>query len=547
MEYYDLFLIILELVGATLLYKLARYATISFSSKWKICYILPALFCLVITVLYGLEPALVGVYVGVVILLIGFFKEDMGVRQKTCVAAGICVALSIPACLLYGGYRTVNYVADFKEGFSLMKEHYALTEYKEINWDDLYEKYLPKFEEVNREHDEVENYILWTEFCQEFYDAHVTFSPSSDSIVEQAGERVFGNDYGLSLVTLENGETVAVNVEPDSQAAKAGIHNGTVITAWNGISVEQVKPENSMKIMSFPDKENEAFYSSLLVAGVGEDSVTISYLDENGNQQTVTVAKIGDYYDRLTDTVNILDQGVEGGNLSWTIPREDTACLRIKQMMYDSESYENGDHSQMQEEIREKLVELKQEGVQNLIIDLRNNGGGSPQFIMAIASLLAPEGEHSYCYEGVWDEKTKTYLKDQNTGKYVVGEGLTYQGENLWEEGNIIILVNAQCVSAGDHFAKMMSGFENVTIMGFTKTCGSAQAISGVSLESGLLSFSTVPTLDEDGNIYIDSDTSREIGLELEVKIPFDEEAVKALFDEGEDYVLQRALGYVKE
>lgn len=545
MIYSDLFLIVLELLGAFLLYLLAGYATKVLSSKWRICYMLPAVLCLFITAVTGYEIAMLGVYIGSVLLLAGFFKEDMKLRRYASIAAAIFVAVSVPACLLYSGYRMPDYVEDFEKGFAAMKNHYVLAEYKGIDWDALYEEYLPKFEAIDAAHDEIANCILWSQFCQKFYDGHVSFTPAEEETMELAGQREFGNDYGLSLMTLENGQTVAVNVEPDSAVSEAGIKNGTVITAWDGESIEEAEGKLDTAIMSFPDKDNETFYRALTVAGIGGDSVAISYLDDSGKEQTVTVPKLGTYYGRMMDTLDILDQGIDSENLAWSSLNDSTACLRIKSMMYDSKSYESGDHSQMQEALRNQVLALREEGVTNLIIDLRSNGGGSPHFIMAIAALLAPEGEHVYCSEGVWDDVTASYLVDEVTGKYVIGGSLSYQGENLWKDGEIIILVNAQCISAGDHFVKMMCDFDNVTVMGFTKSNGSAQAVNGVTLESGYLSFSAIPTLDADGNIFIDSDTSREIGVNVDIKIAFDEAAVKSLFDDGEDYVLQQALNYL--
>lgn len=544
MLYVDVILIALELFAAAGLYILAGVAARVLSSKWKICYAVPAMICMFFAAVWGFEISLLGVYIGACLMIVGLINERVLARRVVSISAGVLILSAVPVSLLNNGYRAPDYAADFQLGFDTLKKHYVLAEYKGIDWDALYEEYLPKFEAVNKAHDAVENDIVWQEFVREFYDGHVSFSPESEETDEEAWTRICGNDYGLSLMTLSDGRTVAVNVDENSEAAAAGIHNGTVITAWDGQTIECVEEQLTHTLMAFPDQENEAFYSALLAAGVGGDTVKISYLNDEGTACEVTVSKIGAYYKRVKNTVQILDQGFDAGNLTWTMLDDQTALLRIKSMMYDSESYTSADHTKMQAELREKLLSLKQEGVARLIIDLRSNGGGSPHMAMAIAGLFAEEGTHFYLNSGEWDETTGLYRLDSETGKYRIGESLSYTGEDLWAEGQIVLLVNAECISAADHFIMLMDKMDNVTIMGFTKSGGSGQAVAGIALESGSLSFSAIPAMDEEGNIIIDSDTSRIIDIGVDEIIPFDEEAVKVLFDEGGDYVLQKVLGY---
>lgn len=549
MIYSDIYLIAFEFISAVLLYLLAGYATRVLSTKWRLCYVIPSIVCLAACGFKGTDNALFGVYIGAFLLLLGFVWEKCGFRRIVCVVSALLILVSVPVCIISPGYRVPDYLAEFEEGFSTMREHYCLTEHKGIDWDALYEEYKPQFREVDKKHDKVANYILWQQFCEEFYDGHVGYVTDEDTM-EAACEKMYGNDYGLSLMTLENGDTVAVNVEEGSVPEAAGIHNGTVITAWDGRTIDEIKDDIDVPILycaSQPVEENELFYNALPVAGVGGDSVVITYIDDNGEEQLIDAPKCGLYCDRLEDTIDVLCSGVKGSNLTWSEPTENTAVLRITQMLYDSSSAQTGSYSKMKEELRAELLGLKEKGVQNLIIDLRNNGGGDPNFLLAIAELLAPEGEYPYAYSGVWDDVEKEFVVDSETGRYVVGNGTRYTGENVWGDGKILLLVNSNTISGGDHFVDLMSAHDNVTIMGFNQSNGSGQAVRGINFEDAVLQFSSVPTLNEDGTIYIDTDTSRVSTVPLDVRISFDEDAVHALFDEGRDYVMDCALKYLGE
>lgn len=538
----DIIFLIVEIIFALLLIIIAEFAVKLISTKWRICYLLPFAIAIIFVTVNGIEISMLSAYLGVVITLTGFFVENKKLRQLTGVLGVVLIGIAFPICSLYPGYRQPDYVKDFKEGFAAMKEHYVLTEHKGIDFDALYEEYLPRFEEANKHHDEVENYLVWSQFCAEFYDGHVYFVPNSEKTMDEGTARIAGNDYGLSIMTLSSGDYVAVNVDEESEAYADGIHNGTVITAWDGDAIEDVIEKIEYVYFPSPDKDNEAFYSTLLVAGVGGEQVTISYVDDDGKNRDVTVSNSGCFDERMIETLDIIDQGLEAGNMSFTEMDDETVVLRIKSMMFDTDSAKQEDFSGMQNEVRENLLTYKAQGKTRLIVDLRCNGGGHGLMVKALAELLASEGEHFYSYDGLWDDSIGNYAVDPETGKYLKGEGVFYMGEDIWSQGQIIFLVNGQSASAADHFPALLRGQDNVTVMGFTEPCGAGQGVSCKELESGKIYYSVAVMLDENGDILIDSGVDHESGDDIDIKIPFDEEAVRALFDAGEDYVLKRAM-----
>ncbi len=549
MERIDIVLLVLNILFCGLLFFMAGYVERVINSKWRILWCVPVIVCLIVVVISGFEALMLGAYIAPVLLLSGFFNEKRKHRRLTSIASAVITLVSLPLCLTGAGYRAPDYVKEFKECFKLMEEHYILAEHKGIDWDKLYEEYLPKFESADKNHDEIENYIAWIELCAEFNDGHVCYVPAKnyeDKLVK-ALDRVLGNDYGLALMSLSDGRVAAVNVEVGGEAEKAGIRNGTIITGWDGKNPAELgEGLTEYAFTAFADKDNEEFYRVLFGAGTGGDTVSVSFLDESGAEKTAVLPKNGAYYSgRMEGALEIIDQGLEMGHLTWQKLDEKTVALRVKMMMDDFKSASTGDFESFKSRISNTLYAFKEEGVENIVIDLRGNGGGSGYMVMAMASLFAPEGEHYYATDGLWNDELGSYVTDPETGKYLEGEKNYFTGENILGEGKIIILVNSSAISAADHLVKVLQGFENITVMGFTEPNGSAQGVVGIETENGALSFSNSLLLDENGDIFIDSDTSMESGDDVDIKIAFDETAVKALFEDGEDYVLQKALEYL--
>lgn len=506
--------------------------------------------------LSGLTRSLVPLCLGALITAGGFFTEIAGKRRLLSgIGAGVMLT-AIPCCLLDPRCHAVHYLDDFEKGFTDMQRHYVLAEHKGIDWDALYAKYQPQFAEIDKSQDAGVNYLAWAAFCGEFYDGHVNFMPSDGDAAEKSARAALGNDYGLVIMRCTDGSFAAVNADESLQ--KYGIANGTVITAWNGKSPDDVQksspmygaavltisPEKRAELGGEPDADNNIFWSASLAAGIGGETVSVQYLDENGDRQTAELPKIGDYADRLFAAVRTIQQGVNIGNLQWQRLDDTTVCLRIKGMFYDTKSYQSSAddaNAEMVGEIRQTLMQYRESGVRDLVIDLRSNSGGSGSLVRDLVSVLAPEGEYFYTANGLWDDEHHTWATDEK-GRYMAERVFTVRGEQLLGDGHITVLVNSESVSAADHMVHLMRGMEHVTVMGFTEPNGSGQATGGTVLESGTLIFSNCVMLDENGEIYVDSGTDHQSGNGLDVQIPFDQAAIRALFDEGKDYVLEWAM-----
>ena len=94
-------------------------------------------------------------------------------------------------------------------------------------------------------------------------------------------------------------------------------------------------------------------------------------------------------------------------------------------------------------------------------------------------------------------------------------------------------------VSAGDDMVYVMGEFPNVKVMGFTESNHSCQAVSALELTVGRLAFSAVPNLQPDGEVAIDTLADHKSRMPFDEYVPFDQAAIRSVFEEGEDYLLQ--------
>lgn len=541
MQIQDFILFLLFLAAVLFLLFSCKWNVAKYNNKWRIFYLIPVIICIVHGLLTGVEWCLSGIYLGGLLMLSGYLWATVSVRKKCALATIILSVMTVPVCFVSNHYRTASYLADFENGFDVMKEHYSLSKHKQVDWDALYEEYHPLFEQVDQKQDAAGNFTTWIQFCNEFYDSHTTYTPtvaSEEDLEEkkQASiESVVGNDYGLSMVQLATGEYVAVSVAENSQAAQAGIHTGTIITKWDGKEIQELLPtalEHMRKSMIVGNVENENFYQCLYVPGIGGEQVQVTFRNENGQEKTVTLDTIGSYYKRLMETYDCLIYKTPRENMGVVELNENTILLNVNMMAYNSDATKNANYTSMQSQIREQLIFFHEKGASHLIIDLRKNGGGSSMMARAIVSLLA-EGEIFWAADGAYNEET---------GEYEIRKEYSLTGENLWEGGKIIVLVNSGSNSAANHLMAGIKRLDNVTIMGITEAAGTAQGVGDVMLKHGNFCFSKTWVLDENGEIWVDSNESGHCRLLVDEKIPLTKEAVVKMFDEKSDYVLDYAV-----
>ena len=120
-------------------------------------------------------------------------------------------------------------------------------------------------------------------------------------------------------------------------------------------------------------------------------------------------------------------------------------------------------------DIEKELLALKQEGIEGLVLDLRDNGGGSLRTAVDIAGLFIKKGP---VVQVASSDGTKDVLEDEDS-------------TIVWD-GPLVILVNELSASASEILAAAMQDYKRAIVIGSKQTYGKGTVQNVVDLNRWL-------------------------------------------------------------
>lgn len=447
----------------------------------------------------------------------------------------------------FTNYSHMNYEQSMAAVIDEIEGHYILSEHKQIDYDALRAKYIPLAAEADLNGDEEAYAEAVMNLCYEFHDGHLSAYFLDDDLRSRVNDNMYGNDYGFSMIGTDSGVTVAILTADDSDAYALGIHDGTVITGWDGTDIDEALRNVSCvttgwPVPAFPTAENEDFMRPVFLAGSGGDTVNVRFIGDDGKETEVTLESAGSYYNRFMAAMKPIT-GKRCDEFAYCEMLDDCCgYLCIPEEEYDTSgdiiAALVDDYPAVKELLISRIDKMRAQGMDRLIIDLRDNDGGLDVISAAVASLFTTE-------------EIRTYSGFISGGKLVETKywKWTVPADGRYSDIPVVVLVNAGTASAGDILTYNLSTCPNVTVMGITTSWGCAQGVAQTCLLSGggiRLRYSIMATLDEDRNIYIDPGPDRISGITLDEKIPFDMDAVNKMYVQGQDYELEYALNWIE-
>ena len=483
--------------------------------------------------------------VSFVIFIVSLFRKNKIVFRILSIVAIICS--------LYGIYKTVFIVSalspfhnysyyGYKDSvvklLDTLEKEYPLNDWKQIDYNYLRTKYIPMAEEAEKENDQVLFYETVTMIGSEFKDGHVGVSLKIDESFMKLASKFDTNYFGFFTIMADNEEIVAVMVDKNSDAYQKGLRDGSVITKIDGRSASNIlENEYYWNVSSIAVRKNEKLLNSDQIIRSINDTIEVTFLNEDNKEVVINVHS--EDYDTLYSPTYFVLKSQETENLYTKMLTDDIGYINITSENYnsfmDTISAIIGDSAYTRNIITKKLDELNDQGMKKLVIDLRDNGGGS---IINANAFASPFLDKTFKYA-----KTKIEL----TGEYLYQE---VKGTGKYANIPIVVLVSENTGSAGDIMAYLLKNNHNVKVMGFMPSSNSAQYAGGTIYLTNGVFFSYPGGRDEDldGNPLIDTKKDGIETIKLDIKIPITKENVMDIINTNMDgdYVLDYAINYLK-
>ena len=122
------------------------------------------------------------------------------------------------------------------------------------------------------------------------------------------------------------------------------------------------------------------------------------------------------------------------------------------------------------QDVAKEIIKLKQQHIDGLVIDLRNNGGGSLYDVVQMVGYFIPEGPI-------------VQVKDRDGNPSVLRD----RDRNVLYDGPLTVMVNEFSASASEIFAAAIQDYGRGVVIGSTSTFGKGTVQRNIGLESNTL------------------------------------------------------------
>jgi carboxyl-terminal processing protease len=186
-----------------------------------------------------------------------------------------------------------------------------------------------------------------------------------------------------------------------------------------------------------------------------------------GTKVTLTVKKVDGTIKDITITRDIVEL-VETYAKSSVVEKNNKkfGVIDLPAFYVDFQDYKNINAAK---DVKNEIERLKADGVEGLVLDLRNNGGGSLPAVVEMAGLFIKEGPIVQVRS---TGESKEVLKDRD--------------KSIAWDGPLVILVNEISASASEIMAAAMQDYKRAVIIGSKQTYGKGTVQNVINLNNML-------------------------------------------------------------
>lgn len=212
-------------------------------------------------------------------------------------------------------------------------------------------------------------------------------------------------------------------------------------------------------------QENEEFPVNIVGMRIND---AIKYIKgPKGTKVILTIKKVDGTIRDITITRDVVEL-VETYAKSSVVKKDGMTfgIIDLPSFYVDFEDYKNINAAK---DVRAEIEHLKAEGIDGLVLDLRNNGGGSLPTVVEMAGLFIKDGP---------------IVQVRSTGE--AKEVLKDNDKSITWDGPLVILVNEISASASEIMAAAMQDYKRAVIIGGKQTYGKGTVQNVINLNNML-------------------------------------------------------------
>jgi carboxyl-terminal processing protease len=329
--------------------------------------------------------------------------------------------------------------AVFEKVWKEIDEHYYDPEFGGVKWQEIHQRYLPL---VQAAQDDKDFYSVTDRMTAELHDAHTRFSSPEQW---ENRKKHQGVSIGFRAGYVED-KVVVLDVFPESNAARAGVEPGMIVTALDGRPMADSLAEAALKVLpSSTERVTKLRVLGNLVAGPVETPFRATLERADGSMLEVKLAR-----QILSTTPRVTSQKLSSG----------FGYIRFDEF-----------HPSLVKDFKAAVENLRT--TPGLVLDLRRNRGGVGATLESMAALFL---DNKTLFERRMSRKQVTASErdghNAEEKQVFVGKG----GGQIYS-APVVILVSEYSASATEVFSAGMQDSGRAKLVG-SPSCGCVLGIT---------------------------------------------------------------------
>lgn len=304
-----------------------------------------------------------------------------------------------------------------------------------------FDRYRNKFTEEDK-------FNLYVNAITQMMDEHTEFMPPVDK--RYFDEAMSGTFYGIGAqLTYEEGNIKIASILPGGPAQKSGeVETGDII-----VKVAEGDEGAAIELSGFTVQD-----AVKVIRGKKGTEVTLTLRKKDGSLKSLSLLR-----DKIVQDEAYVRSAVVTKN------GQKTGYIYLPEFYAD---FQQRDGARSGMDVAKEVEKLKNAGVDGIVIDLRNNGGGALYDVIQIAGLFIDEGP-------------VVQVRDRNGKPQVMRD----EENGVLYDGPLVIMVNQMSASASEILAAAMQDYGRGVVIGSSSTYGkgTVQRTIGLDPESNFM------------------------------------------------------------